>query len=125
MIKVRLATRDEVSGFERAGVAEGLLPFGASTFFILEVDGEAVGCCAIRWAAVPILKSDYILPAFRRRGFGEVMVRFRLNLIRQSGYRRAKAHCTPASRNIYIACGGQPGRPFKNGITPMSFTLMA
>lgn len=93
--------------------AEGLLFSDKCNFFGAFYDDKMVGICGLLGAT---LKCDYVFPEYRHRGIGTEMVKFRLVLLHDAGRKRAYAHCMPASRGIYLRCGGMIKKEYRNGI---------
>lgn len=54
---------------------------------------------------------DYILPKYRKKGYGSEMIQWRLSEAKKQGAQTAYAQCLQSSIGIYKTCGFQPTQP--------------
>lgn len=104
----------DIEHLSAAARKDGLIFNERTEMFAVRIEGRTVGFCGILWhKTYAIFKNDYVLPEFRGIGLGDSMLRYRIALVRASGLRRIKAHCTPASLSMYQRHGATITHQYK------------
>jgi len=107
-----IAKYTESAKRERIGITTG------TTFYAARLDGEIVGFCGIVFKKdYAVLKNIWVKPEHRKKGIGEAIIQFQIQTARESGCHFARAFCTPMSIKLFLKCGAEITKKYKNSTT--------
>jgi GNAT superfamily N-acetyltransferase len=80
--------------------------------YLAYVDNKIVGgCCLDLSEGNAGFYWDYVLPKYRRKGYGSAMIKWRLNYAKQQGVKMGYVQCLQSSIGIYKDCGFESTQP--------------
>ncbi len=81
-------------------------------FYLAHINEKVVGGCCLDLSDDNAgFYWDYILPKYRKKGYGSEMIQLRLAEAKNQGAQKAYAQCLQSSIGIYKTCGFEPTQP--------------
>jgi len=115
---IKEISRNDVIPFMRMASKEGVF-FNSKEviYYGYFIDGKLVGFVGVKYSPhKAILKNDYVLPEFRRRGIYRELNEYRMNKIREKNIKKAEGYFTPQSLPLHIKNGGKVGKQYAHSV---------
>ncbi len=108
--------------YKNNAVKDGILFTDKADYYGIYEDNILKGFSAIKYnGSKALLKCQYVLPEYRKKGLLMLMLKDNLEILKRSGIKIAEANCTKMSVNVHLKVGAKVVKVFKNGITQIRY----
>jgi GNAT superfamily N-acetyltransferase len=121
-MEIRKLKLNDIIPYKTMAIKDGILFSDKADYYGIYEENILKGFSAIKYTAnKAILKCEYVLPEYRRKGLLMRLIKDNLTVLKQNGILTAEANCTKMSVNAHLKSGAKVVKVYKNGITQIRY----
>lgn len=123
MYEIRNITLKDIGSLKEVSEKEGLLfPKKPPLFIGVYYKDKLVGFGGVVLKKnSAIIKCDYVIKEFRKKGVATKMNKTRLEMLKLIGHSNVEANATELAVGFHVNCGAKIIKKYKNGITKVAY----